>query len=138
LTTSDRAYRLAYYADNREKFMQYQRDFRLRNPEKMLVVGAKKRAKVRGVPCTITHLDVHIPDVCPLLGIPLVRKNDGSMGAHGASPTLDEQVPGLGYIPGNVWVISYQANSMKRDATQEQLVAFARALLHYFDKKVSA
>ena len=71
---------------------------------------------------TITVVDVIIPDLCPMLGIPLAM----SVGApSNNSPSLDRIDSSKGYIPGNVWVISHKANSMKRDATREELLTFA-------------
>lgn len=37
------------------------------------------------------------------------------------SPTLDKIIPALGYVPGNVWVISHRANTIKSDASLEEL-----------------
>lgn len=37
------------------------------------------------------------------------------------SPTIDRINPKLGYIKGNVWVISNKANRFKNDATLEEL-----------------
>jgi hypothetical protein len=41
------------------------------------------------------------------------------------SPSLDRIKPELGYVPGNIQVISARANVMKNDATPEELLAFA-------------
>lgn len=124
-------YRREWYAKNRTRALDYQREFRLRHPKRELVKSARRR---KGVPCTITEHDFEIPAVCPLLGIPLVHAR-GSLGAHDGSPSLDRIDPSKGYVPGNVWVISYKANSMKRDATPAELVTFARAILQHFDKE---
>lgn len=45
------------------------------------------------------------------------------------SPSLDKIVPSLGYVIGNVEVISYLANTMKQNATPEQLTTFCEAYL---------
>jgi hypothetical protein len=37
------------------------------------------------------------------------------------SPSLDKIIPSLGYVRGNVQVISQRANSIKRDATLAEL-----------------
>jgi hypothetical protein len=71
--------------------------------------------------------------VCPYLGIPLVH---GTGKLTRSSPTLDRITPALGYVEGNVEVISYLANAMKRDATEEQLIRFARTVLERYAAKV--
>ena len=82
--------------------------------------NAKGRAKKQGIPFAITKDDIVIPDTCPVLGIRLEwgvglgRMNDGS-------PSLDKIVPELGYVPGNVCVISWRANRLKSDATLAEL-----------------
>jgi hypothetical protein len=69
--------------------------------------------------------DVVVPDRCPVLGIPLVV-GVGVVGPN--SPTLDKIIPALGYVPGNVVVISHRANSIKHNATSTELFAVARWL----------
>lgn len=71
-----------------------------------------------GVPFTITKEDIVIPTHCPILGIPLFR---GPRGGGENSPSLDKVRPELGYVPGNVIVISNRANRLKADATIEEL-----------------
>jgi hypothetical protein len=41
--------------------------------------------------------------------------------AGDASPELDRIVPSLGYVKGNVLVVSRRANRIKTDATVEEL-----------------
>lgn len=88
-----------------------------KSPEMVMFWQAKKRAKLRGIEFSIDPEDVEIPDVCPLLGIKLVRGN--GVLQH-SSPSLDRINSGLGYIKGNVWVVSYRANAIKNDATIEE------------------
>ena len=81
---------------------------------------AKYRARKKGWDFTIEQEDVVIPDKCPLLGIPLVcHRGKGSQ--QGNSPSLDRKDPTKGYIKGNVWVISNRANTLKNDATLQEL-----------------
>lgn len=68
-----------------------------------------------------------IPDRCPVLGIPL-RPGDGV--SHDGSPQLDRLVPELGYVSGNVAVISRLANTIKQNATPQQI----RAVADWFEK----
>jgi hypothetical protein len=96
-----------------------------RTHEYKLLHAAKARAKRDGFPCTIEESDITIPDVCPVLGIPLKR---GVGASTEASPTLDKLIPALGYVRGNVRVISFRANRLKNDATLDELKALVRYL----------
>ena len=112
-----------WYQDNlereRQKRREYSTKFRREYPERKLLRAAKDRAKISGVDCTITLDDIIIPARCPILGKPLEAKTR-------YAPSLDRIDPALGYIPGNVWVVSRKANVMKNDATLEELEEFAR------------
>lgn len=79
---------------------------------------AKGRAKKHNLPFDICEEDIHIPEVCPVLKQKLVRRTI-------YAPSLDRMVPELGYIKGNIQVISMKANKMKNNATQEELKNFA-------------
>jgi hypothetical protein len=59
-----------------------------------------------------------IPSKCPVLGIPLHR---GVGGFCDNSPTLDRFIPELGYVKGNVEVISFRANRIKCDASMDEV-----------------
>ncbi len=87
-----------------------------------LLVAARKRAKEAGVPFNLKHADIVIPSVCPVLGIPLLFKDPTRV----ASITLDRVIPELGYVRGNVCVISGKANRIKNDATLAELEAVVR------------
>lgn len=94
------------------------------NPQKRLLWAARKRAKEQNLPCTIEESDIIIPEYCPYLGIKLItRSARGDPRTHVCS--LDKIIPELGYVKGNIEVISHLANSMKSNATEEQLLAFA-------------
>jgi hypothetical protein len=67
--------------------------------------------------------DIQIPEFCPVFGFPLVS-NEGKIGYNSIS--VDRIDPNLGYIKGNIQVISNLANSMKQNASKEQLLMFAK------------
>lgn len=80
--------------------------------------GAKRRAKLEGLPFTITIDDIVIPSVCPVLGIPIITgrpANDPHL------PSLDKFDPALGYVPSNITVMSLRANSIKKNASVEEI-----------------
>ena len=64
-----------------------------------------------------------------MLGIKLnTHVGETKAGAKADSPSLDRINPNLGYIKGNVWVISYRANMIKNNATLEELELLTRNL----------
>jgi hypothetical protein len=79
---------------------------------------ARHRAKVQNLPFNIELNDIVVPAVCPLLRVPLVIST-GHMSPN--SPSLDKIVPALGYVKGNVRVISFKANTMKSNASLEEM-----------------
>lgn len=85
--------------------------------------SARQRAKLREIEFSLTAEDIVIPATCPILGIPLTT----AVGRPtNNSPSLDRIDPSKGYTEDNVQVISYLANTMKSNATAEQLVSFAK------------
>ena len=75
----------------------------------------------------ITYEDFEIPERCPLLGIPLVKHiSEGN--AKDDSPSLDRIKPELGYVRGNVWVISHKANEIKNNVNSDTLKTIAENL----------
>ena len=85
--------------------------------------AAKQRAKKQGVPFELDPLylrQIGIPEYCPVLGIPINKApGDGSGERNDNSPSLDKFIPSLGYVPGNIHVISWRANRLKNDGTPE-------------------
>lgn len=108
--------------ENRAQSNALRSDWRIRNPEKTLLAAAKRSARVAKVPFNLVIADIVIPDACPVLGLPLSR---GEGIRTGNSPSLDRLKPHLGYVKGNVMVISWRANRIKCDATFEELAAVA-------------
>jgi hypothetical protein len=92
------------------------------NPQKdrlILLKNAKARAKRYGVPFTITLDDIDIPKRCPILEIQIHPSNDGKVKPQ--SPSIDRIVPELGYVPGNIRVVSHRANTLKSNMDVETL-----------------
>ena len=76
---------------------------------------------------TIGVEEIIVPDICPVLGIPLKIATGA---AKPNSPSLDRIDPRRGYEPGNVRVVSHKANTIKSNATVEEL----RAVLAYLEE----
>ena len=67
------------------------------------------------------------PKFCPVFGFKL-KTNDGRQEKDSCS--WDRINPELGYVVGNMQVISSLANSMKQNATPEELLKFANWVLN--------
>ncbi len=87
-----------------------------------LLNGARCRARAKGIPFNITSADITVPDLCPALGIPL-GVTPGKL--TDSTPTLDRIYNFLGYVRGNVVVVSWRANRLKNNADIHELRALA-------------
>lgn len=103
-------------------------------PEANMLDRSKSRAKKKGFEHTISITDIHIPDICPLLGIPLFPGTNGKVGPN--SPTLDRIDSSKGYTPDNIWVISYKANTIKSNATPGELFKIATRLIDFVENRL--
>lgn len=94
------------------------------------MLNRARQAAKRGVPCNLESIE-DIPYVtrCPVFGVELVVGTK----QHNFSPSLDKIRPELGYVKGNIIVVSFLANRIKSDATPEQIMAVAK-----FYKKLCA
>lgn len=109
-----------YKSRHRERVREASLLYKLTYPEKCLLSAAKERAKQFDWELSIDVSDIVITEMCPLLGIPLIR-NTGGTGWNDNSPTLDRIDPNKGYVKENVWVISWRANTIKRNGVLEEL-----------------
>jgi exonuclease VII large subunit len=114
---------------------QYEKLAKERDPLRVAVFhmfhAAKHRAEKHGLPFSISKSDIVIPKFCPVLPwiklCPAKNKNQKD-----SSPSLDRLIPELGYVPGNVLVISWRANDLKKNGALkefEAIVSFVRELL---------
>ena len=118
-------YAEAYRADNPGKRNAAVRKWRTFNPEKAMYSGLKGRAKNLGVPFNLELSDIVIPNVCPALGIPLDKNRPDRSKRPDNIPSLDRLIPALGYVRGNVYIISFRANRIKQNATSAELIGIA-------------
>jgi hypothetical protein len=113
------AYKKVYNEENKEYRKAKDKEYYRTNHAVRMVGGAKARAVKFNREFNLTKDDIHIPEFCPLLGIPLFIA-DGKKHAKYNSPSLDRIDPLRGYTKDNVWVISHKANTMKSSATFEE------------------
>lgn len=120
--TADRRTQRCKKCHNRES-RRYERKKILNDRSWYLWRCAKKRSKKQGILFALSPSDIHVPEYCPVLGI---RLKDTHGKLCDASPSLDKIIPERGYVPGNVVVVSYKANSVKRNTTLSELQAVAQ------------
>ncbi len=116
-----REYHINYYRNyrkNNKEYLKISYDYRHSNPEKVLLGSAKSRAKRNNLEFNIELSDIIIPEFCPILGLKLEMAT--GKGPTDNSPSLDRINNDLGYIKGNVRVISFRANSLRKDGTLEE------------------
>lgn len=94
--------------------------------KQQLYRSARKRALQKGLEFNIELRDIHIPKKCPILKVPLICSTR-------YSPSIDRIYPDKGYVKGNIAVISTLANSMKANATPNELLIFAKNIKKYMD-----
>jgi len=116
-----------YLQENREKKNLYDKERYSEKRESYLFNGAKWRAKKSGIVFSIDKSDVFIPDTCPYLGVPITC--EVGKGKVNTNPSIDRIDSTKGYIKENVQVISFIANRMKNNASEELLIAFAKGVL---------
>jgi hypothetical protein len=88
------------------------------------LANIRAECRNKGIPFAIEPSDLILPERCPVLGFPLeVARGQAKYN----SPSIDRLIPALGYVRGNVDVISYLANTLKNNCTDPaQLEAVAR------------
>lgn len=130
--TAGYAKRLAREAEQRAELKQT--DPR-RRWAAMALGNAKKRAKQRGLPFSLTleWLVGAATERCPLLDIEL--KYDNTVSTYD-SPAVDRIDSSGGYTPDNCWVVSMKANRIKSDATVAEIETVAQALRLCMDKRL--
>lgn len=89
----------------------------------------KANAHRLGKPWTVTFGELEFPTHCPVLGLELDYFADV---AQENSPSFDCVIPSLGYVSGNVAIISWRANRIKNNGTADE----HRAIAEFIDSFV--
>jgi hypothetical protein len=105
----------------------------LTTPEHRIWYRAKKSSyrKKYKHDFNISVEDIVIPKVCPYLGIPLSTEiNDINKPNYYSIDRIDST---KGYVKDNIQIISKLANTMKNNATIDELIIFSRNVLKIHD-----
>lgn len=77
------------------------------NPTHKMFARARNRAKTLRIPFNLTIEDIVIPEICPVLGIPI---KVGEKIFNDYSPSLDRLIPENGYTRTNVVVMASESD----------------------------
>lgn len=114
----------------REAWRRWSRSGKHGVRQSIILTDARRRAKDLGLAFTITAVDIPLPEKCPILGIPLRIIPGGGRYRCDNSASLDRIDPRMGYVPGNVCIISWRANRIKNNGTaweHEAIASYMRA-----------
>ena len=123
---------IKYRQDNREKRIEYRKKYRQDNKEKLIVRRAKTRANKNSVPFDID--EDYIKKIWPKHNICPIFKIKLEQGNLDKTPSLDRIIPKLGYVKGNVQIMSHKANRIKNNATFEELVIIGK----YYERQLAS
>jgi hypothetical protein len=87
------------------------------NVKKNILARSKSRAKEKNLPFDLSEKDLNVPELCPVFGKPLLLDDPDW------TYSIDRIVPELGYVSGNVIIVSNKANRIKSNATPEEILA---------------
>lgn len=119
-----RAHGRKYQAAKYEDFKIYREWHRNTFPEVEILGKARMRAKNKGLEFNITKEDLlPLPTHCPVLGFELKFGTGPRLPNSGSIDRIDNT---KGYVKGNIRVISWRANTLKNDASLEELEAIVK------------
>ena len=95
--------------------------------EEIIFYRAKMSARKRKLDFDLELSDIIVPQFCCYLGIELLYEPEQWREQHYF--TVDRIDSTKGYVKGNIQVICRLANTMKNNATHEQLISFAQNIL---------
>lgn len=101
-----------------------------KHPFKVQLNTIKDRCLKKGIEFDLKEEDIEVPEVCPILGIPLTTQK--GQGVRFNTASIDRLDPTRGYTKDNIWVISFKANLMKNDANVDELRSFANWVIETY------
>ena len=90
-----------------------------------LLQSARQRANANGLEFDLVYEDLlPLPKHCRYLNYPLEYFINRLTKRKSNTASLDRIDNSFGYVPGNVQIISWKANNLKRQKTEQDFVAF--------------
>lgn len=110
------------YLNDADGYRAHRRLTRRKDPIGALLRVAKSRAKKKGLEFSISASDLPMLKMCPCCGVEMcMRDGVAKPGPTPQSPSIDRFDSNRGYVPGNVAIICWRCNELKRDASADEL-----------------
>lgn len=120
----------------------YINDANLQTKQKYLHDKLKLKAhhptyKKSGKHFNIKPEDIIVNEYCPFLGVKIDYRTFPRKTFVNNTHSFDRIVNSKGYVKGNVWIVSRLANTMKNEATDEQLKTFCKNVILMYARKTN-
>jgi hypothetical protein len=104
---------------------------RHRDPVRVLLESAERRARAKNIPFTLTRewADKHYKGKCELTGLEFTTHGRLTGKVSPFAPSIDQIVPGVGYTPANAHFVLWAINRFKGDMPIMTMMVIARALV---------
>lgn len=96
-----------------------------------ILVEKRKTSSKKGIRFDCTFSDFILSTHCPILGVELTYPPARYEDNIDTYPSIDRIIPALGYISGNVRIISRRANMLKSAASAEESILLALDALRF-------
>ena len=118
--------RKQYYLENQSQIRHKMLQRKIATPKNQILTRCKNRAKEYGIDFNLELDDIILPTQCPVFHTPLTYGAKHPENRY----SIDRIDSSRGYVKGNIQIISQLANTMKSNATKEQLDLFAKWILN--------
>jgi hypothetical protein len=102
-----------------------------RDVARRLRYRAMRHAYCRNIEFSLKHGDLNLPIICPVFGMVLDYSREATKKRLPNAATIDRIQNHLGYVSGNIVIISWRANRLKNDATIKELIQLADYYKHH-------
>ena len=117
-----------YYHANREKIMEYRKNNPFTTQSSILSSRARTRAREKNIPVDLDFISrLNIANWlkrqprCECCNVEFDIGIKGQSGPKSSSPSLDRFDLEKGYVKGNVYLICFECNTLKRDVDSKRL-----------------